>query len=403
MSRNPSIRQERQWALGLLLLAFITFFIGSFFGRGPQKSAAPPVPWTWRAFGRARLKPTGAPGQWVWPGVGRVSLSAPWQAHVEKTVARFAPPQAAVLIQELPSGRMLAAAGFGPGGAPGAQAFQHPVLGRRLVAASIMKVPTAAALLENNIATIHTASRCNGRYTVSGGSVENHGWGDYGQLTLARALAKSCNTVFARYAQQVGWPPILAARTRLGWREPAWGVPATEKPVVPASLKGLELSQASAGFGHVLVTPWHMLSLTSVLGGGGAPKPPVWIKTTQPLAERTGCGAPCQPHPPQALNKAVAANLLLALRDGVHDPIGTAHKGFFTPGGRYRLPDIYEVHAKTGSLNSPDPKGYLTWFVGVVTKNGQPHLGVVSMVLNEPVWRIRAAGLAGELLSSAPW
>ncbi len=407
-SPRGTVRQVRLAALVLIALAFVVFLLGGLLGphRGPRvEEAIGPSPWQWETFSGAALEKREDAFAWAWPGVGRVSLDETWQTHAVDTMKRYDPPYAAVLLQNLSTGQMLAVAGTSGVEAFAGEPFQHPLLGQRYVAASIMKLPTAAVLLETGEAKTATMAPCTGAFKLPDGTVANHGNADHGQLTLADALAVSCNTVFARYAQRIGWPKLEEMVERVGWTQRAMGVPATQLPQVEGDLEGIALSEAASGFGHVLVTPWHMLSLASLLGAGGQALPPRWIErdwNAVPVVQVEACGSPCVVMPGQWWHPTVANELLVALKGTVHHRNGTAWRGFYTPAGVYRLPQDVTVYAKTGSLNNPDPQGYLTWFVGVVKREGQAPLGMVTMVLNQPEWKIRAASLAGEILATYP-
>lgn len=407
MSDKEKTRRVRTSGLLLILFSFLIYTIGSLGGPGRQfrtarRGSRDWQNWTWTAFSKAKLKES-KPGEYVWPGMGVVRVDPAWQKHVESTVEKFKPPYVAVLIQDQETGQVLAAVGFDKSGSFSGQSFQHPILGQKFVAASVVKTPFAAVLMERGIASPATMAPCTAVYKVANGAVENALRHEKGPQTLAQTLATSCNTVMARYAQKTGWPPILEMLDRVGWLSPALGVPATLPGEAPAKAEDLLLSQSASGYGHVFVGPWHMLALTSALSGEGQGKAPRFINPLTPWPDSVvaQCGPPCEEKQPRFWSDVVGKQLLTAHEGTVHDPAGTGHKAFYH-NNKFRLPSDIEVFGKTGSLDSDDPKGFLTWFIGAVEKDGKPKLAVVSLVINEPTWKVKAAGLMGEILANFP-
>jgi cell division protein FtsI/penicillin-binding protein 2 len=75
---------------------------------------------------------------------------------------------------------------------------------------------------------------------------------------------------------------------------------------------------------------------------------------------------------------------------------GTARKAFRDRRGVPLLPDV-AVGGKTGTLHGHHPFRAYSWFVGVAPAD-DPEVALAVLVVNEPKWRIKAAGTAAELL-----
>lgn len=397
---------------GLLLIAgvFLVFLVGSFLGPAGQKLSFRPKAdrafskWTWAAFSRAKLEAQ-PDGSYRWPGTGQVVVNPAWQKKADGLLSRFAPPYGALLVQDMADGQILAASGFSKREPFQGHSFQHPFLGRRVVAASLVKTPVAAVLMEREIAGPASMAPCTAVFKTQGCEVENALRRDRGQITLALTLATSCNTTMARYSQKLGWSPILEMLDRVGWLAPAYGLPKTVPGKAPTDAEDCVLAESASGYGHVELTPWHMLGLQSTLAGDGQPKAPNFIrfksdlKANEPANQKAlaDCGTACNFSPPRVWTIGLAKSLKSAHKGTVHDAMGTGHRAFFR-GGRYRLPEGVTVYGKTGSLTNPDPNGFLTWFGAVVERPGKSPLAVVSIVINDPVWHIKASGLMAELL-----
>jgi cell division protein FtsI/penicillin-binding protein 2 len=98
----------------------------------------------------------------------------------------------------------------------------------------------------------------------------------------------------------------------------------------------------------------------------------------------------------KALEPATATALERMMSETVSQ--GTSYKAFHDGKGKSFLPGI-EVAGKTGTLNNPSPVKLYTWFVGYApTKN--PKVAIASLVVNDPVWKVKANVLAREALQA---
>jgi cell division protein FtsI/penicillin-binding protein 2 len=75
---------------------------------------------------------------------------------------------------------------------------------------------------------------------------------------------------------------------------------------------------------------------------------------------------------------------------------GTAQKAFARPPRELRG---VKVAGKTGSLNEQRPFRDHTWFVGYAPAEN-PQVVVASVVVNGPLWRVRAPWVAREALAA---
>ena len=96
----------------------------------------------------------------------------------------------------------------------------------------------------------------------------------------------------------------------------------------------------------------------------------------------------------QTVNEETAQQLVRALRDTTTK--GTARKSFRSRGGVPALRGI-EVAGKTGTLNDQKPFRAYTWFLGIAPVE-HPEIALAVLVVNGPVWKIKAPGLAVKLL-----
>jgi cell division protein FtsI/penicillin-binding protein 2 len=75
---------------------------------------------------------------------------------------------------------------------------------------------------------------------------------------------------------------------------------------------------------------------------------------------------------------------------------GSAFKTFRDAAGNPYLPHI-RVASKTGTLTRHEENRHYTWFVGFAPAD-KPEIAVSALVVNTPVWRIKAPHLARDVL-----
>ncbi|MEJ2857628.1 MULTISPECIES: penicillin-binding transpeptidase domain-containing protein [unclassified Saccharothrix] len=197
--------------------------------------------------------------------------------------------------------------------------------------------------------------------------------GESGTITVADALAVSCNTAFVRLAMDLPWPLIRDTAVDFGFRAvpadaeraPAW-VAGTELGVdsrVPPESEGGDLANSVLGGGHVEGTPLHLAAvLGGIANGGKLVQPRLVDATTRPHG---GPRAEVVPEVRQVLSTAQAAELLAGLAGTVE--FGTAERLAEHPG--------HELRVKTGTHDlhggeDPPPGEFtrqIAWLVGSVT------------------------------------
>ncbi|HVZ34069.1 MAG TPA: penicillin-binding transpeptidase domain-containing protein, partial [Polyangiaceae bacterium] len=74
---------------------------------------------------------------------------------------------------------------------------------------------------------------------------------------------------------------------------------------------------------------------------------------------------------------------------------GSASRAFHERGRAY-LGDV-RVAGKTGTLARQEQNRFYTWFVGFAPRD-KPEVAVAALIVNTPVWRIKAAQLARDVL-----
>jgi peptidoglycan glycosyltransferase len=299
------------------------------------------------------------------------------QDGLTRTLTEYQTPWAAVVVLEPATGRVLAMAEHSQAdprlhGLPVKAVFP---------AASIFKLVTASALLEEGVSPDDEACYHGGKRRISEGLLEDS-TRDRLCLSLSEALGRSANGVFAKLTHRhLTAEKLLAAAALFRFnRLIPFPVPADPSlAAVPDDALGL--AQTGAGFGDVYLSPLHGALIAAVAANGGMWRSPVLFE--RDLAQAAD--------PERVLSEERASALTQMMEETVTH--GTARRFF-------RLPELRGAVGKTGSLADRQPFRDYSWFVGFAPKDS-PRVAVAAVVVNEARWRIRAPWLAREAMRLA--
>ncbi len=322
-----------------------------------------------------------ARGRLVLPGQGSgtaLTIDPVLQSQLTGILTQYQVPIAAVVVLEPSTGRVLAMA---------EHAESRPELrglATRAVypAASVFKIITGAALLEAGLSPEAETCFHGGKRRLSEKLLEDS-TRDGQCHTLADAMGKSANVIFAKLTQRHRSPEVLkraAARVHFN-REIAFPVPTEVSLAAVPEADEFRFAQTGAGFGDVYLSPLHGALLAAVAANGGVWREPVLFEPDE--------GTPPAPGE-QVLSPEVARDLTTMMEATVTR--GTAYRIFRERG--MRVPGAV---GKTGTLADRSPFRDYSWFVGFAPKNN-PKLAVAAVIVNEPLWRIRATWLGREAL-----
>jgi penicillin-binding protein 2 len=242
---------------------------------------------------------------------------------------------------------------------------------------SVFKPLTAVALLEEGIVDPLRPFFCRGYWQTPEkqrcASFRQSRTG-HGPLTLADALARSCNVYFFHYANELGGERLAAWAKQFGFAERS-GIDLPDEAsgnINGASdddgsrdISGDEVAALAIGQGTLTATPLQVVRMMAALANGGRLLTP-HIATN--LARREG--------PPSAEAMALNANTLSAVCRGlarvVADPRGTAY-------GTVRL-DSIAIAGKTGTAETGSGRSH-AWFAGYAPVD-RPKVALVVVVEN---------------------
>jgi cell division protein FtsI/penicillin-binding protein 2 len=326
-------------------------------------------------------------GRWIAPaGDARAVLTVDprLQARLERYLASYAVPWAAVVLMEPDTGRVVALAEHSreePGrrGLP-VRAFAP--------AASIFKIVTAAALLEQGVLPDAEVCYHGGRHRLQPRLLADDPRRDRRCTTLEAAFGRSTNVVFAKLADRGLSAEALRGEAERFLFNAALPVGArTEISRAEIAEDEFELASTAAGFGPVRLSALHGAILASIVANRGVLVPPV-------LADVAAGQAPGTAEPVRIVDEAVGEALAEMMRRTVTD--GTARRAFRRPTAALRG---VEVAGKTGSLADRDPYRDHSWFIGYAPAD-RPRVAVAVFVTNGRLWRVRAPTVAREALDA---
>lgn len=324
--------------------------------------------------------------------VARLTVDPKLQLFVSRILAKHKIPQAAVVMLEPSTGKVLAYASRDQSGAT-----KDLVVDAFAPSASVFKVVTGSALVQvANVPTDFKSCYSGGEQKITASELKDDPKRDKYCATLAQAMGRSINTIFARLAsRKLSGPDLHAIATQLGYGQPIpFDVPVTVSSLEIPSDK-LEFARTAAGFWHTTLSPLHGAVLAGTIANGGVMMRPYVV--TEVL---DGTSSIYKTASPTMLRKAIEPGTAAAVEKMMTETVsqGTSYKAFHDAKGKSFLPGI-EVAGKTGTLNNPSPLKLYTWFVGFApTKN--PKVAIAALAVNDPVWKVKANVLAREALQA---
>jgi cell division protein FtsI/penicillin-binding protein 2 len=327
-------------------------------------------------------------------GTARLTLDPELQRQALGLMSAHHLPEAAVVLMDAATGRLIVYASHvdkGPARDLCAEASAP--------SASVFKIVTAAALIEDaHLGPDTRACYSGGESRINAIDLVESPQRDRWCTTLAGAMGRSINTVFARLAQQHLEPPQLETMARrFGYGEPApFDVPVQASGLhVPA--EPLEFARTAAGFWNTTLSPVQAVELSAIVARGGeSVRPGIVDRVVSPA------GAVLWQARGEAASRRVVARETaeaLAVMMGHTVSEGTSWRAFHDPHGTAFLPGI-DVAGKTGTLTDGQSQRYYTWFTGFAPeKPGDGRqVAVAALVVNGPEWQVKANVLARDVL-----
>jgi cell division protein FtsI/penicillin-binding protein 2 len=353
----------------------------------PPAAANPlPLPGAPAVLGEAHLDPD--LGRYVAAlGDGRaiLTLDPGLQARLERSLDTYRVPWGATVLIEPATGRVLALAEHSRA-EPGRRGLALAALAP---AASVFKIVTAAALLEQGVGADGAVCYHGGRRRLDPRLLRDDPRRDRRCVSLASAFGHSTNVVFAKLADRDLDPEILrGAAERFLFNVPIPFPRPLEVSTAEVSEDPFDVANTAAGFGSVKLTPLHAALLAAIVANGGMFVPPILVDETE------GAPLPAPAESWRVVDEEIAARLGEMMRETVS--AGTARRVFRNVGRSLRG---VHVAGKTGSLAHAQPYRDYSWFVGYAPAD-KPEVAVATLVVNDRLWHARAPMVAREALEA---
>ncbi len=232
---------------------------------------------------------------------------------------------------------------------------------------SVFKTVVAVCALENLDDITDRTFKCTGKYKTDDGNVICNA--THGKLTFEQAYNKSCNSVFAQLANELGKKKLTATAEELGFNTSlsACGVSLAKSTFNVKKADDCELGWAGIGQHAVLANPCHLLMLTGAIANGGNAVTPQIIKNSasEKLSELLGDISPLSQI---SIDTEVASQMKRIMRSTVKNYYGDS-----------RFPGL-EMCGKTGTAEVDGERPH-AWFIGFSQKEDFPY-AIVVMVEN---------------------
>jgi len=303
-------------------------------------------------------------------------------------------PEGAVVLMDVATGKLLVYANHVEKGPPRDLCAEATA-----PSASVFKIVTAAALVEDaHLGPDTKQCYSGGEQRINTLDLVDDPQRDRWCTTLAGAMGRSINTVFARLARQHLAPAQLEAMARrFGYGQPF----AFDVPVQPSALRvpsePLEFARTAAGFWNTTLSPLEAAELSGIVAREGeAVRPSVVDKVV--VGDAVAWSAPDGPVTRRVVTRETAAQLATMMEHTVSE--GTSWRAFHDGKGGAFLPGV-TVAGKTGTLTDAETKRYYTWFTGYAPSHPQPgvrQVAVAVLVVNGPAWQVKANVIARDVL-----
>lgn len=270
---------------------------------------------------------------------------------------------------------------------------RKPLLNRPIVSlnppGSTFKVVTAAAALASGRFTPQTVIPGPATYRLPGSTKEIRNWtrrpcGPKGEVTLAQALAVSCNTAFAWLGDQLGADALRAQAQVFGF-DSAFQLPLrAATSVFPEAPDEAQTAMSAIGQFDVRATALQMAMVAAAIGNNGVTMRPYLVqevrgpdlailKTTDPQVYA------------QAMDALDATDLTEMMVEAVDNGTGT----------NARIPGV-RVAGKTGTAQTGNERPSVAWFIAFAPAQA-PKVAVAVVVEESGAEEVSGNGLAAPI------
>ena len=314
---------------------------------------------------------------------------------LDKIYARYKPDYGAFVALDASTGAVLAMKSFIKDGEP----WGNLTLLNSYPAASVFKVITAAASLDQGLLTPASVLRYNGKKTsLYKSQVLKHKDNKWTRRpTLKSAFAQSINPVFARIGvYMLGADQLDNYAHRFGFNSVVDTDLEFETGLTDIQEDEWRIAESASGYTRSNpLSPLHGAMLAGAIANEGQIMVPYIVELAT-----DGWGVPLYLDHPAVLSEPISPQTASELRQLMRETVrrGSARKSFkkFFKGSFEDL----DVGGKTGSLTGRMPAGKYDWFVGYAIQGGK-RVSFASLTINKEYWTVKAHYVARKFLEVA--
>lgn len=300
-------------------------------------------------------------------------------------------PEGAIVMTDVKTGRILVWASYVMDGS------MHDVASEATApSASVFKVVTGSALVEAGVPPTYKQCYSGGEHTIKASDLVENKKRDKWCATMAQAMGRSINTVFARLAaKNLTRDKLLGMANKLGWGQDLPFDVKIAQSTISLPEDELGFARTAAGFWNTTLSPFQGANLATTMANGGEMIRLSLVASVKDEAGEIYRGATARQVVRRAVDASIASQVTSMMEQTVDN--GTSYKSFHDKHGKSFLPDV-RVAGKTGTLTKPAADGpFYTWWVGFAPVN-KPEVALSILVANRPKWRVKATNLASDML-----
>ncbi|MFI9614912.1 penicillin-binding transpeptidase domain-containing protein [Streptomyces sp. NPDC052023] len=251
------------------------------------------------------------------PGKLRTTLSATAQAAAERAVAQY--DESSVVAVKPSTGEILAVANNRADG------FNAAFLGQ-VAPGSTMKILSAATLIDAGLTSMNGPAPCPDSAVSESQTFHNlTGMTPNDNATLSESFARSCNTAFVKFADEVKVDSLTReAQDRFGIGRDDWkvGVPSFDGSVPAAG--GPDTAAGLIGQGQVQMSPLNMASVTATATTGTFRQPVIVPQSLdgRELAKAQGLSGSTVEQLRAMMNRTATSGTAASVMSGLSGSIG---------------------------------------------------------------------------------
>lgn len=317
------------------------------------------------------------------------------QAYARKIFQQWKPDYGALAVMDAHTGAILTLVSY-----TAAEGFaSNLIASNEFPAASVFKIVTATAAIDQNLMTPDTVIPFNGRgttlYRNNVMSTNVNKWTRY--PSLRKAFGQSVNTVFgkmgvfyvgsqkmAHYAELFGFNKNFSTDLPFGYG--TTGLPTDDEWSVVEAASGFTQSNT--------LSPIHGAMLAASIINNGEMMAPYVV-----YGLRDAEGKQLYEAAPELVSRTMRPQTALSMRQLMKETVmsGTSRKVFRSFLNHRKLQDV-KLGGKTGSLDSENPKGRCDWFVGY-SQRGQHKLAFAAVTVHEKFWKVKSSTIIKDYLA----